>query len=176
MIHDWYYKYLDVPSPPKWMILAAVHHMKSRLIVPEDNSYTIQHKNIHEVPGVTAWVDQNLPRGYTSIDATWSTAGLDNLRVHTDRGRDYGMFYLLDTGGDNVVTTFYREKDHPIVRDRTVTVYDYDRLDVLDSVVFEKHRWIMLYNRVLHNAANITRNRLYIQLSYDSIDTVRQWI
>ena len=173
MTHDWYYKYLDIPDPPKWMVLDAVKNMYEKSLVPEDNTYTVQGKSIGSNERVTQWVNENIAPGYSGIEAAWSTAGLDNLRVHTDRARDYGVLYILDTGGDNVTTSFYQEKGQPLIRDRRTHVDDYDLLDLLESAVFEKNRWILLYNRVLHNAANITKNRLYIQISYDSFDQIK---
>lgn len=86
--------------------------------------------------------------------------------VHTDFNRKYALNYIIDTGGDNVITSWYKQKGHPIVRKEKKERYqtdsesiNYRDLEKLDHVKFEQNRWYLMKVNVLHDVQNITSLR-----------------
>ena len=66
--------------------------------------------------------------------------------IHVDHNRDYAHNFLIDLGGDNVVTSFFENSTNKLIA----------------SHVIEKHRWHRLNVTQKHNVTNITGNRIAI--------------
>ena len=66
-----------------------------------------------------------------------------NHHVHMDKGTKTKFIYLLETGGDNVVTNFY----------------DDDQKTIVDSVVLEPHRWCILKVDAYHSVAGVENGK-----------------
>lgn len=88
---------------------------------------------------------------------------------HIDATRSYTLMYLVDQGGDNVITRWYKEKDGPLVRpERSLHSQIsniYDKLEEIDSVYIPLRRWCLLHSKIIHGAFNLTRARKSIQIS-----------
>ena len=151
----WYHRYLDLPQPPKWMILDAITNL------PDMKSF--------ESKATIEWINTNIGGNLRDIEVTWSTTGLDSIGVHTDRGRNYALMYLLDQGGSNCVSTVYQEEGFPVIRERATHVHDRGSLKIIHSYIAEKNRWYILDTRVLHTVDNIEKFRIAIQCSYDDV-------
>jgi hypothetical protein len=83
--------------------------------------------------------------------------------VHNDIRKVAHLSYWTKSGGDNVVTSWYWEKGKPLMRTKSTGgkqsddgVIGYDKLQLLESVVFEEHCWYLFSANVLHDARNIT--------------------
>ena len=63
--------------------------------------------------------------------------------IHRDKGTKTKFIYLLDTGGDSVVTNFY----------------DDDQTTIVDSVVLEPHRWCILKVDSYHSVAGVENGK-----------------
>lgn len=87
----------------------------------------------------------------------------------------YKLYYLIDNGGDNVETIFYREKNQPLERESTkqhpVAIYDYSSLEEVERFKIPLNQWILLNTNVIHGVENITgpRTHLTIIVYKDSI-------
>jgi len=94
--------------------------------------------------------------------------------VHVDIRRQFGLNYIIDPGGDNVITSWYQEKGLPIKRVKLKggsqaeegSVVQYDNLKVLESTKFEANKWYLLATDILHDVDNITRDRVSITFSF----------
>jgi hypothetical protein len=91
---------------------------------------------------------------------------------HVDFRRRYNMVYVLNTGGDNVRTVWYRERGCPIERlhaagpeGKSYWVKDYSHLEVIDDVVLEPGIWYLLNTKIIHSVENITGNRSMLTVS-----------
>jgi len=91
---------------------------------------------------------------------------------HVDISRDYAMMYILDTGGDQVETSWYRQQGHPLHRPDLKALFDLDRivtnfdtLEEIDRVCFPTHQWICINGAILHAIENIQSPRVAIQIS-----------
>jgi hypothetical protein len=93
--------------------------------------------------------------------------------VHSDIKRMCSLNYIVDTGGDNVVTSWYQGVGKPLRRKMKSggnqtddgAVY-YNDIELLDSVVTQKDKWYLMCTDVLHDVDNITRPRKSISLPY----------
>jgi hypothetical protein len=93
--------------------------------------------------------------------------------VHSDLRRTCALNYILDTGGDNVVTSWYQGIGKPVRRKTKMRgqqtddgIVKYDEIELIDSVVTQKHKWYLMCTDVLHDVDNITSTRRAISLPY----------
>jgi len=91
---------------------------------------------------------------YQTIDESF------NNHIHTDP-REFGISYIIDTGGENVKTNFYNT-------DKTL----------LESHIIEPNKWHMLNGKVFHSVDNIKgkRSGISISLIKDVRQDFTQWL
>jgi hypothetical protein len=82
---------------------------------------------------------------------------------------------LIDPGGDNVRTVFYREHGHPVERHSAwgnpTRCDDYNDLVEIDSVKFPVGQWVLLNTGILHGVENITGSRINLTVVFESSKT-----
>lgn len=99
--------------------------------------------------------------------------------VHSDLVRKYALNYWWDTGGDNVITSWYQEKGKPLHRTKTTPDWQadtkevkYEDLELLESVCFKPRTWYLMSTSVLHDVQNITGKRQGITIGFVDDDVV----
>lgn len=122
------------------------------------------------------WLQFNITRNALDYGAGFTVPpgpGADHIK-HIDYSRDYTLNYQLTTGGENVLTRFYKEKGQPLYRKqlaidvspRDLTTYLLSReLELVDSVRVPAGRWVLLNTKAIHEAVNLTDPRIAIQIS-----------
>lgn len=93
-----------------------------------------------------------------------------SLVPHCDVNRTFSLNYVIETGGDNVTTTFYHEgREDP---DLEVIQFKHPSELTLDkSYVCPKNGWTMLDVQRYHGVENIETNRIVLMLmSMDNFD------
>lgn len=79
------------------------------------------------------------------------------------------FYYLLEDGGDNVETIFYKEKNQPLERKSTpqhpVTIYDYSTIEEIERFKIPLNQWILLNTNVLHGVENVTGKRTHLTVT-----------
>ena len=169
MEEAWFYQYLDLPTPPDWLINYAVGLLPD--LATAESKRNIQAKDLKD-PVALDWINQNISLDHFNLTITWTTAGRTESSVHTDTGRKYGLMYVLDTGGDNVVTTFYHQRGKPLYRDyRTFTKIEF--CDKIAEVKIETRRWIVLNAQIIHCVSNIEHPRVALQFGYNDLNHLR---
>ena len=92
---------------------------------------------------------------------------------HIDPYRNYGLLYVVDTGGPTVTTSWWQKKDSPIMyslEDYPPLLYhDYTDLDLLNSVSMKVGMWYVINVRVLHSVENLKSRRITIQCSLNDV-------
>jgi hypothetical protein len=97
-----------------------------------------------------------------------------HMRPHIDgdkRGR-HCLQYLLDTGGTDVTTTWYKENNYSIVRppsatdSRDITVVKLDSLTKVEEVIFDPNRWAIFRTDIIHGVEPILTNRCAITIGF----------
>lgn len=72
-----------------------------------------------------------------------------DLGIHKDVGTLTKFCYLLDTGGDNVITEFFED----------------DKITVVDSVNLEPHRWHILKVDTFHGIRGVDPGRIRFSIT-----------
>lgn len=87
---------------------------------------------------------------------------------HVDTHRSFSIRYLLDAGGDQVDTVWWREKGKPAYRPdlKNNWASDHGELEELDRLTAPLHKWLCINANVIHSVeGTMPRPRLAIQVS-----------
>ena len=187
-----YYKHLNFPAVPKNLISLDIHnpdYYTPLISVPVFN-YGNDHYldgQLIEPPGyfmysvnyqpLVDWLLEFIP-AYNQQNSLWliitKHANQGRMIVHTDISRKFVVNYIIDPGGDQVSTNWWREIGHSLIRGKkdpgqqTDTGHvKYDNLELLESVVCEKNNWYMTQTNVLHDVSNINSPRIFLSFSID---------
>jgi hypothetical protein len=122
------------------------------------------------------WAADNIhPYAYEAGLSISMPKDLPGQGPHCDPRRRYALNYIIDTGGDNVRTVFYKEKGFPIERLHDAGPEgrgywaDYPDLEVIDDVVFGAGIWVLLNAKVLHSVENMVGYRSFLTISLPDI-------
>ena len=125
------------------------------------------------------WIKANVMTDYIGTGARVS-AGEDTTihGAHTDCwlfGKPcYKLYYLIDRGGEDAMTYFFKEKGQPIERKGTmeniVFVDDYSTLEIIDTVRFPINQWVLFNTNILHGVENVTGSRTNLVVIFDDVD------
>lgn len=93
-------------------------------------------------------------------DTTWHGAHSDGYKG-PPRKFVYKLYYLIEPGGDNVDTVFYKEVGQPVERteEQAQFINDYSQLEVVDKVRLPLRKWVLLNTSILHGVENVTGPR-----------------
>jgi hypothetical protein len=94
--------------------------------------------------------------------------------VHSDIKRKMALNYVIEPGGDNVITSWYQERGKDLYRSKNGSKnmqsdsgkVDYNNLEILESAVFQKNKWYALDVETLHDVDNITSIRKSISIGF----------
>jgi hypothetical protein len=105
------------------------------------------------------WVRQNITKNFYETGAR-SSFGYPIHGAHSDAPPKWKLYYLVDRGGEDAVTHFYREKGQPIERlnslpGELIHVNDYRNLEIVDSVQWPLHQWVLMNGTILHGVENL---------------------
>jgi hypothetical protein len=81
--------------------------------------------------------------------------------------RKWHLFYLFDTGGDDVETVWYQEPGKPVWRDEFVIFDDYSKLTELYRCVLPSNTWILFNSRIIHDVQGIKGVRKTLTVDYN---------
>jgi hypothetical protein len=87
------------------------------------------------------------------------------LGAHTDRTRKYSLLYLLQPGGAQVVTRWYQEPGHEILRSGNVFINDHRPLQLLTELEIPIRTWVCFNAHVIHSVEGIQSQRIGINIS-----------
>jgi hypothetical protein len=193
------YKVLDIPQVPDYLVKQALEIVaedsKKKDIanwhgLPGYSEYRhrkVQHLNGHVfiTVGTTRyrvseefeeWVRENFSGTKTTLCGV-SVMDVNHSKTmapHVDTSRNYTIQYLLDTGGSNVETVWWKEHGKPVVRpdlrqnyDPSSTIQDYSNLVEIDRIKAEPNVWISLHSAILHSIENLETPRIAFQVGAD---------
>lgn len=115
------------------------------------------------------WVHNNIASTFMDIGLSINDGSgvVSNLTMpHTDFSRDYTLMYVLDTGGPDVRTTFWKEHNQNLRRENWHYPSNYDDLEYIDHLVIQTRKWTLLNARVLHSIENLESTRLSLQVAF----------
>lgn len=122
---------------------------------------------------ILQWIDDHFPRGYLAASLAVSSGQGPLHGPHIDFNRHYIFYLSLDTGGQDVTTSFWRRPNNPVEflsPEWPGTSQDYPGLEHIESVVLQPNQWYVLNGWVYHSVENMTGTRLSLQVDYDRIN------
>lgn len=174
------FQYVDhlpvVPADLIEQILNTVHSspvdhaVAARTVTVNDKIYNNIEYNRHRASDdLTNWIHTHIGSDYVSMGVQIQDPGLFNHThfPHTDTApRHWVLNYNIQPGGDHVITHWYQESDHPLVREGPTTPVDQNQLRVIESVQVQPFRWHVLNTSVLHGVENIHSCRIAITIGF----------
>ena len=120
------------------------------------------------LPQLETWLKENITDTASEYALSVSIVekNVDTLLPHTDRMRNYTLMYLLNGGGDNHRTVFYKHKNPNLIIERKQN-FPYSDLVEVDSIVVPLRTWTLLNAQQIHSVENIPGMRLALQLSLE---------
>lgn len=93
--------------------------------------------------------------------------GSDGRNVHTDWKRSWTLFYVIDTGGSNVITSWYIEEGKPLVREWDPSlskIEDNSPYKKVFEMTLKPQTWYFFNSSILHSVENATsvRSMLFV--------------
>lgn len=125
------------------------------------------------------WVRENITTKFWQAAGRVSYPVSDMHGAHVDKvmtdppSIKWKINYFTDLGGQDVVTTFYREHGQPIERTAQMpqAIDDYSRLEVLEQVIFPANTWVVLNTSIMHGVENLGDSpRRYFTIMVDRED------
>ena len=180
------YAHVDAPTPPQeiidraFAIKAAPTKSETyrfdekrnslRTLVKDGKEYINAFTNTNLIDNDFAkkWVQENITDVFNDVRISLTTIGNNMNGPHIDITRDYTLLYLLDNGGPDHETVFYKERgSDELVKPRGYHVDNYDNIEPVIRCKLETNRWHLVCANVLHSIENIPNGRLSIQVSFD---------
>jgi hypothetical protein len=113
------------------------------------------------------WIYNNITQESQSIAFCKSvndTPESSNVIAHTDRHRLFTLIYLLDSGGDDHATVFYRNKNPGFKLEPNMSFNDYEQLEEIERISVPIRTWTILDAQQPHSIENIPGTRFSIQV------------
>ena len=150
-----YYEYKEFPSIPENLLESpdAVIN-KSTEGMHSAFKFNPFYQTRNAVPELTEWASQIIKQPF-SIKYQIINEGIP---IHKDFGRFTALNYILDTGGDNVLTNFY----------------DNNKV-LVDSVCFPPKKWHIIRTDMYHNVTNHTHTRVAVTIVLDNYRWGDDW-
>ena len=110
-------------------------------------------------------IQKNMPNG-TDTDTTFP--------VHHDVRRMFALNYVISTGGDNVITSWYQDNTQSLVRSLNKPPgvqsdsgpVDYEDCQLLSSVCCKPGCWYLISTIVLHDVDHVDSERSAVTIPY----------
>jgi hypothetical protein len=164
------FSYLQIPTLPKELEELCLKNIDLIDNDPELNGLNKKEGVGHNItwcpPEVISWINTNihdklnLPRQGVTLHVSHyikHTEGNGIHPIHFDYGRNYAINYVLDTGGSDVITSWYED----------------DKTTIVDQVEIEQSKWhIIKVKPTLHGVEGIKvgRMRVIISVNYSPED------
>lgn len=114
------------------------------------------------------WVRENIVDDFIETGLRVSEPVSDTHGAHTDPLRKWKLYYLLERGGGDAITCFYKEKGQPVVRDHSdemIVCNNIDELEVIDQVQWPMRQWVLLNTMIVHGVEGIQGHRTNFTVS-----------
>ena len=163
------YQYLDaLPAIPSHLTVDSYIQDESQIGF-RDGSYA----RWAATPSLLQWLEEN-------ISSQVNLAGVQiitrDVPSHCDK-RKWALNYIIDTGGDNVVTNFQQVIGEELLQPpATRTTHNSKSFNPLCSVVLKPNHWHLLNTNVLHSVVGITGVRTAITIGLNTVnpfDTIK---
>ena len=155
-----------------------VPEYESRKIInlhPDSDIVSARSKRYDTADDFKLWVSDHVAASWTECSASITKSGPGGIHgAHTDWSRHWALIYVIQSGGQECQTVWYKEKDQPVIRsDLGCFVNDYSLLQTLDHVIMHENAWYVIDTKCLHGVENIEHDRLTVQIGLQHLDAVK---
>lgn len=173
-----YCKTLDFPPMPDHLVkqaLSIIQGKSNPYVLHNARPFESVYKRYFVSSDILDWLASNIPVKLP-IDVrkigiqTFQPMGSSALySPHTDGPRgQYVLNYLIDTGGNNVLTKWYQEAGYSLIRRPDLTLASFQNLKEVHSEHIAQGTWFCLHSRILHTVINIERPRISLAIGLES--------
>lgn len=187
---------LNLPNPPEKFITQTINtckkinsgNVKNTALNQDDPAY-LKRKLLKDGKEINSriqygfdlgsewedWVRTNIYSDFVNTGGRYSV-GEDTVThgAHTDSRHNgipvYKLFYLIDPGGSDTTTVFFKEHNKPIERagslENVCCCDDYSKLEVIDKVKFPVGQWVLLNTNVLHGVEDVVGDRINLAVIF----------
>jgi hypothetical protein len=124
------------------------------------------------------WLNFNLPWAKTLLKKIQIAESDDSIKavhsVHTDIKRCWALNYMFELGGEDVWTSWYKEKNKPLHRFRDSETFQadnkivkYENLDAICSTKLKNFKWYLIRVDILHDVSQIENRRSSLTISIE---------
>jgi hypothetical protein len=115
---------------------------------------------------VIDWVHNNISENCGQIGSQIIYNG-DSFSPHTDGGpREYILNFNIIPGGNEVQTLWFKDPDHPLVREGDPVQYpDPSHLELVKSTSVPTNEWCLLYGKIVHAVSGVTDQRIHLSIA-----------
>jgi hypothetical protein len=97
------------------------------------------------------------------------------MTAHTDH-RDWKLMYVMESGGEEAKTVFWREPGIPLLRPKDVGLpripAGQDSLIEVSAVECDVGQWYLINGGVLHGATGVAGERSVIHVAFDNFPEI----
>lgn len=122
----------------------------------------------YKLENVYDWIRANITDQFDEVSAQIVERG-SSTGPHTDRLRKWHLFYVFETGGDNVETVWYKEPGMPLWQDVFKVYDDYAKLEELHRCILPANTWILFNSRIIHDVQNMTGTRKTLTVDFTTL-------
>jgi hypothetical protein len=127
------------------------------------------------------WLDNNLPWTKKLLKKIQIAESKNSVRsthaVHSDINRSWALNYMIDLGGNDVWTSWYKERDKPLYRYRNDDIFQsdskfvkYENLDTIFSTKLKNFKSYLIRVDILHDVNQIEDRRASLTISIEDQD------
>jgi hypothetical protein len=188
------WKNVDLPCVPKEMVDAQIQSMtkenqifyidpKHRDITysKDRRCFSTEYYAYGLAPTLKDWLLKHIHGAFCQ---DWPTGAVrtkpgpgnsTTMTAHTDH-RDWKLMYVMEPGGKDAKTVFWREPGIPLLRPKDVGLpripAGQDSLVEISAVECDAGQWYLINGGVLHGATGVTGERSVIHVAFDNFPEV----
>lgn len=175
-MYNFYWIPLDLPQIPAHLCekffdyetKPVINRTTDRILKAGDSKYHNAYLTRYQLEEFYDWTKEAINDEFVEISAQVIERG-SSSGPHTDKLRKWHLFYLFDTGGDDVETVWYQEPGKPVWRDEFVIFDDYSKLTELYRCVLPSNTWILFNSRIIHDVQGIKGVRKTLTVDYNTM-------
>ena len=163
-----YYQILEnLPQIPKNLITKNLHIQEIK--INQDNQESGDGSKLFPRSRVTNemvdWVTSNITSDAISIDiaVTNMKSTSSQMHPHTDSTRVWTLMYILESGGPEHRTVFYKHRDPTLILQPRMN-FTYDEVIEVDSIQIPLRTWVIINAQEIHSVENIPDTRIAFQI------------
>jgi len=150
---------------------------KNRKLLLDGKLYNSRHGERYPLSAEwEQWVRDNIAANFVETGVSLSVGVDTHIHgPHCDTPVKWKLYYLLERGGDDAWTMFYKQKNKPIIQygelGKPVHATDFNDVEELERVQWPMHQWVILDPNVMHAVTGITGARIMFAVSIE-VDSV----